>query len=84
MDEILPDLHLDTKIEICILMKVVVQKLKYAEQAWDRNMKFVEQLGTLQTTAKNITRRSKTTGNTVLRAQKEHKDTLNTCYATVI
>ena len=54
---ILADSHLDTTIEISILMNVLVPKLEYAGEAWEGNPEFVKQLKTVQTTdAKNKTR----------------------------
>ena len=51
MDATLTDPHLDTRIEICILMNVTVQKLEYAGEVWKRNAKFVNQTKTVQMTA---------------------------------
>ena len=57
MDAIQPDLCLDSKVKICILI-------------WERNAKLVKQLETVQVTAaKKVLGWSSTTGNTVLRAE---------------
>ena len=54
MDAILTDLHLDARIEMCILMNVIVPKLEYAGEVWKGNTKFVEQLETVQMTAAKV------------------------------
>jgi len=70
MDVILRDPHLDTRIKRCILMNVIVPKLEYAGEVWEGNVKLVERLETLQmAAAKKILGCSKTTSNTVLRAE---------------
>ena len=70
MDAILTDPHLDTRIERCILIDVIVPKLEYAGEVWEGNAKFVKQLETVQmTAAKKILGCSSTTSNTVLRAE---------------
>ena len=51
MDAILTDSHLDIRIKRCILMNVIVPKLEYAEEAWEGNAKFVQQLEATQMTA---------------------------------
>ena len=45
MDAILTDSHLDTRVERCILIDVIVPKLEYAE-VWEGNAKLVKQLET--------------------------------------
>ena len=50
MHAILTDPHLDTRIERCILTNVIVPKLEYAGEVWERNPKFVK-LETVQMTA---------------------------------
>ena len=45
MDAMLTDPHLDTMIEICILINVIVSKLEYAGYVWEGNANFVKQLG---------------------------------------
>ena len=50
MDAILRESHLDTRINICILMKVIVPKLEYAE-VWEGNAKLVKKLETVPMTA---------------------------------
>ena len=68
MDAILTDPHVDTRIKICILVNVIVPKLKYAGEVWEGNAKFVKQLGTVpMAAAKQILRCSSTTSDTVLR-----------------
>ena len=70
MDAILVDPLLDTRIKIFILMNVIVLKLKYAGEVWEGNAKFVKQLEILQmTAAKRMLKCSRTTSNTVLRAE---------------
>ena len=50
---------------------VIVQKLEYAGEVWERNAKFVKQLETVQmTAAEKILGCSSTTSNTVLRAER--------------
>ena len=70
MHAILIDSHLDTGIEICILMNVIVRKLEYVGEVWEGNAKFVQQLETAVqiTVARMILGCSSTTSNTVLRA----------------
>ena len=51
MDAILTDSHLDTRIEICILINVIVPKLEHAGEEWEGNAKFVKQLETVQMSA---------------------------------
>ena len=66
MDAILTDLHLDTRIKICILINVGVPKLEHAGEVWEGNAKLVKQLQTMQmTAAKNILGCSSTTSDTV-------------------
>ena len=71
MDAILTDSHLDTRIETCILINVIVPKLEYAGGVWEGNTKLVKQLETVvqMTAAKKVRGCSSTTGNTVLRAE---------------
>ena len=70
MDAILTDPHLDARIKIYILMNVIVPKLEYAGQVWEKNAKFVKQLETVQRTAANkILGCSSTTSSTILRAE---------------
>ena len=55
MEAVLTDSNLDTRINRCVLMNVIVSKLEYAGEAWEGNAKFVKQLKTVQmTAAKNI------------------------------
>ena len=51
MGVILTDPHLDTRIEICILVNVIAPKLEYAGEVWEGNAKFVKQLQTVQMAA---------------------------------
>ena len=70
MDASLTDPHLDTRIKMCMLVIVIVPKLKYAGDLSERNASFVKQLDTMQmTAAKKILGSSSTTSNTVLRAE---------------
>ena len=71
MDAILTDPHLDTRIERCTLIYVIVPKLEYAGGVWEGNAKFVKGLETVQMTAaaKTILGCTSTTSNTVLRAE---------------
>ncbi|CAM9862168.1 unnamed protein product, partial [Sphacelaria rigidula] len=48
MDVILGYPHLDTRIERCILMNVIVPKLEYAGEVWEGNVKLVEKFKTVQ------------------------------------
>ena len=67
---ILTDSHLDTRIEICIMVNVVVRKLEYAGEVWGGNAKFVKQLETVQmTAAKKIPGCSRATSNSILRVE---------------
>ena len=68
MHAILTDPHLDTRIERCILTNVIVPKLEYAGEVWERNPKFVKLETVQMTAAKKILGCSSTTSNTVLRA----------------
>ena len=57
MDAIPTDSHLDTRIEITmrILVNVIVLRLEYAGEAWERNTKFVKPLEIVpMTSAKKI------------------------------
>ena len=47
MDAILTDSHLDTRIERCILINVIVPKLEYAGEVWEGRAKLVKQLETV-------------------------------------
>ena len=72
MDAILTDSHLDTRIKRCILMNVIVPKLYYAGEVWERNPKLVKPLETVQMTAAKkvlLIGCSSTTSNTVSRAE---------------
>ena len=70
MDAILPDSHLDTRIERCVLMNAIVPNSEYAGKVWEGNAKFVKQLETAQMTAvKKILCCSSTTSNTVLKTK---------------
>ena len=70
MDAILTKPHLDTRINVCILISVIVPKLEYAGRVWEGNAKFVKQLEAVQmTAAKNILVCPSTTSNTVIRAE---------------
>ncbi|MEP5446747.1 hypothetical protein, partial [Ekhidna sp.] len=40
MDAILTDSHLDTRIKICIMMKVIMPNLEYAGDVWEGNADF--------------------------------------------
>ena len=51
MDAILTDSHLDTRMKICILMNVIVPKLKCAGEVWEGNAMFAKQLEEVQATA---------------------------------
>ena len=66
MDAILTDPHLDTRIKIRILIKVIVPKLEYAGKVWKGNAKFVKQLETVRMAA---ARKDTMTRNTALRAE---------------
>ena len=67
MDAILTDSHLDTRIERCILIGVIVRE--YAGEVWEGNAKLEKQMERGQmTAAKKVPRCSRTTSNTVLRA----------------
>ena len=68
MDAILTDSHLDTRIERCILINVIVPKLEYAGEVWEGNAKLVKQLVQM-TAAKKVPGCSSTSSNTVLRAE---------------
>ena len=70
MDAILliTDLHLNTKVEICILMNVIVSNLKYAGELREGNAKLVKRLEA-ETAAKKILGCSSTTSNRVLTTQ---------------
>ena len=62
-----PPSHLPIKN---ILMNVIMPRLEYAGEVWERNPKFVKQLETVQmTAAKYILGCSSTTNNTVLTAE---------------
>ena len=72
MDAILTDSHLDTRIQRCILMNVIVTKLEYAREVWEGNAKLVKRLEIVRmTAAKKVLGCSSTTSNTVLRAELE-------------
>ena len=51
MDAILTDSHLDTRIQRCILMNVIVPKLEYAREVWEGNAKLVKRLEIVRMTA---------------------------------
>ena len=69
MDAILTDSHLDTRIKIRLLINVIVPKLEYAE-VWEVNAKLAKQLETVQVTApQKVLGCSRTTSDTVLRAE---------------
>ena len=69
MGAILTDPHLDTRIEICILINVTARKLEYAGEVREGNAKFVKQLETVQmSAAKKKLGCSSTTSNRALRA----------------
>ena len=60
-DVILRDSHIDTRINICILMNMIVPKLEYAE-VWEGNAKLVKKSETVpMAAAKKILEWSKTT-----------------------
>ena len=44
MNAILTDPHVDTGVKRCILIDVIVPRLKYVGEEWERNAKFVKQL----------------------------------------
>ena len=70
MDVILRDSQLDTRIKICILMKVIVPKLEYAGEVREGNSKMVKKVETIpMTAAKKILGCSKTASNTALGAE---------------
>ena len=48
MDAISSDSHLDTKINRCILINVIVPKLEYAGEVREGHAKLVKQLETVQ------------------------------------
>ena len=68
MDAILTDSHLDTvdRIKICIIMNVIVPKIKYAGEACEGNAKLVRQLETVLTAAIKALRCSSTTSTTAV------------------
>ena len=68
MDAILTDSHVDTRAKRCILMNMIVPKLEYAGEVWERNAKFVEQLEAVHMTAAKKLLRCSSTSSTVLRA----------------
>ena len=53
MDAILTDWHLDTRIQKCTRVNVIVPKLEYTE-VWEGNAKLIKQLATLEITAAKI------------------------------
>ena len=68
-DVIPRDSHLDTRIEICILLNVIVPNLGYAEVR-EGNKKLARKLETVQmSAAKKIQISPKTTSKTALRAE---------------
>ena len=70
MGVMLRDSHLDTRINICLLMNVNVLKLEYAREVRERNVRLAEKLETVQmAVAKKILGCSKTTSSTALRAE---------------
>ena len=50
MNAILSDLHLDTRIQVCTMLNVIVPKLQHTE-VWEANAKSVTQLETVHMTA---------------------------------
>ena len=44
MDVILRDLHLDARIETCILLNVIVPTLECAGEVWEGNKKLADKL----------------------------------------
>ena len=59
MDAILTDPHLDTRINTCILINVIVPNVEYAGEVWEGNTKFVKQkkvLGCSSTMSKTVLR----------------------------
>ena len=70
MDAILADSHLDTRINRCIRMNLIVPKVEYGGEYGEGNAKSVKQLETVQMMAatEKVGGRSSTTGSTVLAA----------------
>ena len=51
MDAILTDSHLDTRIKVCITMKMILPKLEYAVEVREGSAKSAKQLETVHMTA---------------------------------